>query len=339
VNRKNEIFEKFSSGKWKILTGFFQNQKKNIAIVLVVCLIAYLVATIASSFVVGVFMDHMDESQKMMARRSSNNSSKSSFRGDRFNYVTMRRKVIGRNLFNSSGEYPEEKKLDQDEVEERKEFDPYAKCQKSRLNVKLLGTIYMGNPEKSMATIKETGYDIADIYKTGDSIIGHDEAQVVAVVRNKVVINNNGIKECIEFEQKNNRATKSYQPTDSNEDFEHLDSGQNSETTGGCVILEGGYVESELGEGFSKIITAARLVPNMENNSVSGFKMFAINQSSLLGKIGFKNGDIVTQVNDTSLKLPEHGFALYEAFQDERDISIYVLRGGKTPKTLCVKIK
>ena len=74
----------------------------------------------------------------------------------------------------------------------------------------------------------------------------------------------------------------------------------------------------ELGPGFGTIIQKARLVPNTVDNQMNGFKIFAIDRSSLYGKTGLQDGDIITQVNETSLKLPEQGFALLQSFQDEK---------------------
>jgi type II secretory pathway component PulC len=74
------------------------------------------------------------------------------------------------------------------------------------------------------------------------------------------------------------------------------------------------------------------------DNVMNGFKIFAIDSASLLGKTGLKNGDIITGVNDTSLKQPEQGFALYQAFQDEKEVRINIQRGG-TPMTITCRIK
>jgi type II secretory pathway component PulC len=71
---------------------------------------------------------------------------------------------------------------------------------------------------------------------------------------------------------------------------------------------------------------------------MNGFKIFAIDQSSMLGKTGLQNGDIITQVNETSLKQPEQGFTLYQAFQDEKEVRILILRRG-APMTITCRIK
>ena len=109
--------------------------------------------------------------------------------------------------------------------------------------------------------------------------------------------------------------------------------------SGGDCAFDEKYVQDELGPGFGTIIQKARLVPNTTDAQMNGFKIFAIDQSSLLGKTGLQNGDIITQVNETSLKQPEQGFTLYQAFQDEREVRIHILRRGTTPMTITCRIK
>ncbi|MEZ4741097.1 MAG: type II secretion system protein N [Bdellovibrionota bacterium] len=346
IKDKKSISSIFTSDFMQELKKFLL-ARKNIAFkVFAVFLASYGAAAIASSLLVNLLMGQIiDSSKKASVRVNSSPSSVSMRKSDSINYVTMRRAVLERNIFNSTGEFPDETVPEDDQQDKgKKVFDPHAKCQKSSLNLSLLGTIFLGSETTSLATLKESGYSDADIYKAGDYIIGNDEAQVVAVLRKRVVINNQGVKECIEIEEKEvGTSSLSYDPSvvanKSSDPFNNQSKPLGAETDGGCVTLTGTFVEGELGEGFSKVITSARLVPNMENNAVSGFKIFAINKSSLFGKVGFKDGDIITQVNDVSLKQPEQGFALYEAFQNEREINIHVMRGGKTPQTLCVRIK
>ena len=50
-----------------------------------------------------------------------------------------------------------------------------------------------------MATLQEKGYSEADIYREGEAIIGSEHATVARIERNRVVVNNNGVKECLEL--------------------------------------------------------------------------------------------------------------------------------------------
>jgi type II secretory pathway component PulC len=104
------------------------------------------------------------------------------------------------------------------------------------------------------------------------------------------------------------------------------------------VDLDSKFVQSELGEGFGKIIQSARLIPNIVNNQVNGFKMFAIHPDTVLDKAGFRENDVITKVNNTVMEA-EQGFALYQALNDEKQIRVNVLRNGRTPKTIVIRVK
>jgi general secretion pathway protein C len=249
------------------------------------------------------------------------------------NYRDFKKSITDRNHFNSSGEYPKEELERRGGGDDQPVFDINAPCQPGTLNLELIGTIYLGNRDKSFASVREKGQADADIYRVGEGIIGNEEALVAGVDRNEVIINNKGVKECLSL------------VSDLEKQLAAGDLGGGISAGAGSgdqlppVLVDGSYVESELGAGFGKIINAARLVPNTVDNQINGFKIFAIDPSSLFAKVGLQNGDVITQVNDASLKNPDQGFALYESFRNEREVRISVLRNGTTPQMITVRIK
>lgn len=337
-SESKNLFEFLKSPAWIKVSKVYKDKKETLFRSSLVVIAAYVVATLVATFVVSVVLESLGSKGVTNARKVS----KSSFvisKSSSMNYMTLRKSVMGRNIFNSDGEFPDEKEVNEDKekVSKPSVFDNAAECKKSKLKLTLVGTIAMGE-KNSIAMIKEDGYSEADTYRVGDEIIGEDSASIVSISRMAVVLNNNGVKECLKIEEKNkDRVFAAEKPKSKGR--KSSEGSASSSLSGECVVVQGNYVESELGEGFSKIISAARLVPSMEGNKVRGFKIFAISNASLLGKVGFKNGDIITQVNDVSMKRPDRGFALYEAFQDERNITVDILRKGKTPKTLCIEIK
>lgn len=261
------------------------------------------------------------------------------------NYRDLVKAIKDRNIFNSTGEFPEEKSPDAgDEHKGTNTFDINAPCKKPQANVELLGTIVMGDTTSSIATIQESGYTESDIYREGDTLVGSDAAQIVKIDRNRVIINNGGSKECLELaaakERKEATAFSDAPPGGGGTPPSgEANPGAAAAGGGNDCALEEKFVQDELGPGFGTIIQKARLVPNTTDNVMNGFKIFAIDGNSLLAKIGLKNGDIITQVGETSLKQPEQGFALYQAFQDEREVRIHILRGGTTPMMITCRIK
>ncbi len=300
---------------------------------------AYAVAAVVSAILMS-FM--MKSAIKPQTRAASAGPSVQLNLGRQPNYRDIRKSIMDRNVFNSEGKFPDETSGENREGEGGMAvFDLNAPCQRSTLNIELLGTIYMGDSAQSFATVKEQGYPEADVYRVGDGIIGNEEVVVAAIERKKLILNNKGVKECLELAGDKLPVANDGFPTAPGAGSDPGGAPAPEAGAGGCggtVQLDGPYVESELGTGLAKIINAARMVPNTIDNQVNGFKIFSINQGTILGRIGFQNGDVITQVNDTSLKLPDQGFALYQALQDEREIRINLLRGSN-PCTINVRIK
>lgn len=89
---------------------------------------------------------------------------------------------------------------------------------------------------------------------------------------------------------------------------------------------------------IAAIIQSARMVPNTVGDNVQGFKLFAIKDGTLFDKVGLKNGDVVVAVNNTELNA-DNGFTLYQAFLDDSNITLSVLRDGKEKETITIEIK
>jgi type II secretory pathway component PulC len=68
-----------------------------------------------------------------------------------------------------------------------------------------------------------------------------------------------------------------------------------------------------------------------------GFKIFAIKGGSLFSRICLKNQDIIQSVNDVNLRQLDQGFAIYDAFENAREVRINFLRAGN-PMSVTVKI-
>lgn len=301
----------------------FDKFKVQAAYLLFVIFLAFVGASAASSLMVPALLKLASpvKSTKVVARAPEVKVAEG------LNYHQIKKEILGRNVFNATGEYPTEKDREKSAADAKAAFDLNAECNPTSLKIALHGTILMGD-RHSVAVVKEQGIEDADIYRVGDLLIGTDNAFVAAIDQNQLIINNSGKKECIYSvgtDEAKMRAMSKSSP-----------GGESSDSN--TVTLQASWVEAELGEGFAKILQTARLVPNTEGNKVKGFKIFSIQKETLFDKVGLKDGDIVIQVNDTVLEA-EQGFTLYQTFLEEKDIVIHVLREGKTPSTLKVRIR
>ncbi|RZA19673.1 MAG: hypothetical protein EOP10_19250 [Proteobacteria bacterium] len=255
------------------------------------------------------------------------------------NYRDFRNAVLARNIFNSEGILPEEADPSEGVANA---FDPNGICQKPTVNVELMGIISTGNAETSLATIQEKGYTIADVYKAGEKIINQEQALIYSIEEDKVILNNNGVKECLELNTVKvlaNAATGAPAKAGNTPDVAASTDPAEQCPPSGSTSLESSYVEDALGPGFSKILEAGRLVPFHRENAMVGFKLIGVRGGSLWARANLGSGDVITAVNGQSMAQPEKGFALYEALQADKAIRVEFLKAGKTPCILNVEIK
>jgi general secretion pathway protein C len=299
---------------------------------------AYICASIVSAvtlmFLSGASMQHRFKPRQEVDRPRLSKDT---------NYRDLRKVILARNVFNSTGALPEEA----DPTTEGgagATFNPNDKCQKPTVNVELLGIIHTGNAESSLATMQEKGYTIADVYRAGDRIIGNEAALIHAIEEGKVVLNNNGVKECLEINSlltSNKPSTSPALPAASA--VPNVSAAPDSAQAGDCVTttvsLQSSLVEESLGPGFSKILEQGRLVPYHRDNMMVGFKLIGVKGGSLWSQVHLGSGDVITAVNGTSMAQPEKGFAVYEALQSDKQIRVEYLKGGKTPCIQNVEIK
>lgn len=331
---------------WERISTFFSNQRDAIDAALkwtsrlaLIIALAYVGASSLSSWLASTMLGSVMQVLRMQGARTTATAA-TNF-NPTYNYHPLVKSVKDRNLFNSEGKFPEETSAEAKPQEDQKSsFDINAPCAKPTINVDLVGTIFSDGVD-SLATLQEQGYSEADIYREGDLIIGNEDVAIVRIERNRVILNNKGKKECLELASANKALKPDGFPTPSTSPGGSGKAGEPPPegTTNNDCSFEEKYVQSELGPGFGTIIQKARLVPNTTDNVMNGFKIFAIDSSSLLGKTGLQNGDVITQVNETSLKQPEQGFALYQALQDEKEVRIHILRRGTTPMTIVCRIK
>lgn len=244
---------------------------------------------------------------------------------EKFNYFKFSGAVLRRHLFNSAGEFPH------DEVHAKEQPLIEGDCKATSLELKLVGTIMHDNPAMSVATVIDKKMKVTDVYRLGDGVIDYP-AVVLGIEKGRLILEVAGSRECLDISDTGRVDQQTYRassPAKAVAKAPRFD--LSSHTAGaGVVTLKDSYVEEQLGEGFVKIIQSSRFVPHLdENGQAQGFKIFGIKPNTLFKKIGLQDNDVIHQVNQTSLKNVEQGFALYQALQDENEVVIGVMRKGQ----------
>ena len=90
-------------------------------------------------------------------------------------------------------------------------------------------------------------------------------------------------------------------------------------------------------ENIEKVFTDVRMVP-YNDGSRTGFRVTEVKPDGVFSRIGLANGDIILKVNDYSVDSPEKAAQLFMGLKGESNISVDVMRGGRT-KRLSYHIK
>ena len=75
------------------------------------------------------------------------------------------------------------------------------------------------------------------------------------------------------------------------------------------------------------LLTQARAVPYFKDGQSVGLRLFAIKTGSLFSEIGLKNGDILKDINGSSLADITQAIKLFEQLKQERSINLKLERG------------
>ena len=96
--------------------------------------------------------------------------------------------------------------------------------------------------------------------------------------------------------------------------------------------IDQGEVDYALGN-LDKLSREARVVPNFQDGATNGFKVFSIRRNSALRKMGIKNNDVLTGVNNFDLSNTQKALEIYSKLQTEKSFRLDILRNGE-PMTM-----
>lgn len=248
------------------------------------------------------------------------------------NTSLIRKDILGRNLFNSTGELAVE--LTETVSVARKDLSidfENVPCSSSEIPVKINGTIYTGDPFKSFVILKDPKISDSDIYKPGDAIIDHEQFEIYKVGRGVLELRNGNNKVCVAI---SGYSKDGYSALAQDGMSSGVQPGESKE-----FEFDVAFITQEIGDGYATILNCAKMIPDIDaSGKMQGFKLISIATSCLFDRIEIKNGDIVTEVNGVSLKDPAQGFRLYQSLQEERTTTINIMRNGE-PITRIVRVK
>jgi len=192
------------------------------------------------------------------------------------------------------------------------------------LNCNLIGTI-IHEGKTSWAIIKDNQSGKEEKVQVGDKIKG---AEVVMILRNKVVLNINGENQLLIMGIEKIRA----------ENRKSTEGGEaNTPVDVETYNISKDFITDSV-NNIPQIMATVRVKPYFEDGRPAGFHVSNIKDESILKTMGFKDGDIIKSVNGREIKTTQDVMTLYNALKDSNFFGIGIIRSGQR-KTLNFKVR
>ncbi len=194
----------------------------------------------------------------------------------------------------------------------------------TELNLKLWGTV-TGFKDQTYAVIEESKTRKQNLYREGDTI---QNATVKLVLREKVVLNVDGKDEVLEIEKVKTRTT--YRPPVRGDQRARKIRPQR-------ITLRRAQIENAL-EDVNKLMTQVNIRPHFTDGRPDGLLLTRIKPRSIFLRMGLRNGDVITGVNQSPLQSVDDALKFYESLRSADNVTLELKRRGRS-RTIDYKIK
>lgn len=190
------------------------------------------------------------------------------------------------------------------------------------LDIVLSGTIAWQNGKGYAVVSDRSG--IQEIYKTGEDIPG--AGRLVRVRPDRIEIDTGTGTEEVGLSEPSASSAQAA-PKSGSQAGSPSANGFARRTSENTYILNQSEVESSL-ENPKRMLTDARLLPNIVDGAQKGFIMSEVRQDGLYKTLGLQNGDVLFRVNGFDISDTETGLKAFTALKGMDRIELDIMRGG-----------
>jgi general secretion pathway protein C len=214
--------------------------------------------------------------------------------------------------------------------EEAPKPDMSAEPVRTSLRLRLLGTLVSTAAGWSIGSILDLNNQKSSTVMVGDRV---QNAEVLTIQRDRVIIANNGRREYIGAEPGDGAPPPP--PVATTRPVTEPGGGNQPYGAGIKALDESNYevprneVDRALAN-LNDLAMQARIVPAFKDGQAEGFKLFSIRPDSLYSKIGIVNGDVIKRINGFEMNSPEKALEVYTKLKDANRIDIELDRNGQT---------
>jgi general secretion pathway protein C len=188
----------------------------------------------------------------------------------------------------------------------------------------LVGTA-VGPAHLSYAIFEDTGQSPPkghEVFAWGENV--YDYGILKKIERSSVELENASSAFTIELEEDKVGAVQT----------QHTQSSSNGQTSFARQVGEKEYildsrkVQKSL-ENPEKMLTDARLLPNIRDGKHEGFKISEVIPGGMYHSLGLRNGDILLMINGLEISNPEVAIKAMSALQGMNSVNLDIIRSGK----------
>ncbi len=260
--------------------------------------------------------------------------------------------VLTRNIFDSQTgsmdwDPPIEQQLVSDETPSEPMQDPDGEPALCQGALRLVASFVVPRvPDLSFASIEAAGKTM--LYRSGMQVDGHD---LVGIREHRVFMRPSGRPLC---------QITMFKPPEGVGQPQAMAEAPIEQMEPPSRATSGGLSEDELSQGItqvsdtqysvartlldkvlsnqSELMRAARIIPYEENGRVIGVKVYGIRRSSLLGRLGVQNGDVLRTINGFDLSSPDSALEAYTKLREMDQFTIAMVRRGQ-PRNMDYTVK
>ncbi len=212
------------------------------------------------------------------------------------------------------------------------------------LNLALIGVIYNSSPEKGVAIIQEKdSTEEADIYGVGDQLPGNSvlreiQTDRVILVRagNQEVLpldegslapaagTANENKPTVEVPRRGGMRARGMKARRNQQPIQPHDNGDDD---GASMNIDRGYLNQRLAN-LKTLSSEIKTEAYQVGGDQQGYRLQAGDGSTLLGQLGLKNGDVLTEVNGMPLRSSADVMQAYKELKNAENIQVQFIRDG-----------
>jgi general secretion pathway protein C len=166
-----------------------------------------------------------------------------------------------------------------------------------------------------------------DIFTYGEQV--YDYGNLTKIERSTVELQKDGVSYSLQIDYEKSGGRPEKRPVRSKSGKRSTSRGTFAKKIGEReYLLDRSKVQKSI-ENPEKVLTDARLLPNIVDGKQEGFKISEVVRDGLYHSLGLKNGDILLNINGLEISNPEVAIQAMSALKGMNRINLDIMRSGE----------